>query len=138
MEKIIVERCLQKPGLITAGKTFYLISDEKGLYIVYLGKWLSAYTNATNLESLILSNQDKKNAIIHEQVISSIDEKGIEKVIDNKNSALITKDDIISIELKHIEYMPSLVIKAKNFKGTLRFWDTENKENLKEIYNRLS
>ena len=138
MKKIIVERCLQKPGLITAGKTFHLISDEKGLYVVYLGKWLSAYTNATNLESLILSNQDKKNAAIHEQVVSEIGETGIEKAINNKNSALITKDDVISIDLKHIEYMPSLVIKAKNFKGALRFWDTENKENLKEIYNRLS
>lgn len=138
MRKIIVERCLQKPGLITAGKTFYLISNEKGLYVVYLGRWLSGYTNATNLESLILSNQDKKNALIHEQIVSNITEKGIESVIDNKNSVLITKGDVISIELKHIEYMPSLVIKAKNFKGTLRFWDTENKENLKEIYNRLS
>ncbi|WP_420573364.1 hypothetical protein [Kordia sp.] len=138
MTKIIVERCLQKPGLITAGKTFHLISDENGLYIIYLGKWLSGYTNASNLESLILSNQDKKNAAIHEQVISDIEEKGVEKVVENKNCALVTKNDVISISLKNIEYMPSLVIKAKNFKGTLRFWDSENKENLKEIYSQLS
>ena len=101
--KQTVNRCIKKPGLIDRARTYYLELNEKGLYIIAIGKAGQKpnlrQDNLVNIAALSLAKKlNNPFAIKMEEEIVANEErlaKGLmDEMVKEKNSFFLKKNEI--------------------------------------------
>jgi len=140
MNNLIISRCIKKPGLITGARTYRLVLNENGLYIIELGNAMME-TPKTNVVS------DAIAGVIVDKIAENLERKIVEKenslvgkdlnqLVDNKKNFLIHKEGITEILLIDSNFELKLSIKSSVLKISLYFY-LKDKSILETIYNQL-
>ncbi len=141
MTDLIISRCIKKPGFIVGARTYRLVKNINGLYIIEIGKAMME-TPKTNIVSDAIANAlIDKLAEKREKDMSAVEKgiagKDLNQLVDNKKCFLIRKEDIKEIKLSTDNYELKLSIKSAKLKIELYFWP-EDKAILETIYSQLT
>jgi len=133
---IIIEKCEKKPGIFVGAKTYRIVLNDEGLYIMELGKAMG-YRNEGNIIAdkildKIQENREKQYAE-KEKELSSGD---LNSLVDNKKNFLLKKADIKEVKIANLTGFPKLDIKSGVINITLHFWQ-EDKEKVEKVYEYL-
>lgn len=113
---LIVERCVKPPGLIFAARTYRLVLNDKGLYLIHIGRAMGPKVRADNAIS----------DAIAQKMISKMERNLMEKLA--KREAVIDDNDLdkevpLSSKSRHFANPKEVELKFKmhpNGSGKLR------------------
>ena len=97
MASIIIPRCIKKPGLIVGARTYRLIFNETGLYIIQIGKAMMDAPPSDPISGAIANSIIDKIAAKREKEMAQVEAelagkcKDLNSLVDNKKSYLIRK-----------------------------------------------
>jgi phospholipid N-methyltransferase len=133
---IIIEKCEKKAGVFTGARTYRLVLNEQGLYILELGKAMG-YRNESNfiadkILDKIQENREKQQAE-KEKEFNSVD---LDRLVDGKKNFLIKKTDVKEVKISNLNMIPKLDIKSSTLNITLHFWQ-EDRANVEKVYEYL-
>jgi len=139
MESIIIDRCIKKPGFIEGAKTYKLVLNENGLYIIEMGKAMGERVHHSGISGAIADKLIDKMEARREREIAGkqaeLAQTDLDDLIKDKKNFLLNKESIDSIEFKEgIE--PILKIKSKIKNITLHF-HVDYTDDIKTIFNVL-
>jgi hypothetical protein len=133
---IIIEKCEKKPGVFVGARTYRLVLNEQGLYILELGKAMG-YRNESNIIAdkildKIHENREKQQAE-KEKELNAAD---LDRLVDKKKNFLIKKTDVKEVKISNIDTVPKLDIKSGVLNITLHFWQ-EDRAKVEKVYEYL-
>ena len=126
--KYTVDRCMKRPGLIDRARTYYLEFNEKGLYVIAIGKagqkpyipreMLVTVAAQALAKPIINKIEEKMEAeiVANEQRLAS---GQLESMAQEKHSRFLEKGQISQFKLNKQVDTLQLVIKASGFSITL-------------------
>lgn len=116
MASIIIPRCIKKPGLIVGARTYRLIFNETGLYIIQIGKAMMDAPPSDPISGAIANSIIDKIAAKREKEMAEVEAelagKDLNSLIDNKKSYFIRKENFN--ELKITENVSEIKLKIKS------------------------
>ena len=144
---ITIPRCQTTPGLIAGAKTYKLVFNEDGLFVIHLGGAMNLnYQNIKPREGLAvrvlsgalinaMAGGLEKKLAEEELRLASID---LKTVVDDKKVFLITPQNLEKFEISKNGFnMPTLDIKSGRLKLKLHFYYEEDREGLEKISEKL-
>lgn len=143
---IIIPRCQTTPGFIAGAKTYKLVFNGNGLFVIHLGDAMSLnYENIRPrgaVESVLsgavinaMANGLGKKLAEEEQRLASID---LKSAVDDKKVFLVTPQNLEKFEISKNGYnMPTLDIKSGKLKAKLHFYYEEDKADLEKMAEKL-
>jgi hypothetical protein len=133
---IIIEKCEKKPGIFIGARTYRLVLNDQGLYILELGKAMG-YRNESNIiADKILDKIQENREKQHTEKEKELNTGDLNLVVDNKKNFLVKKTDIKEVKIANINNFPKLDIKSGVLNITLHFW-AEDYEKVKQVYDYL-
>lgn len=118
MASIIIPRCIKKPGLIVGARTYRLVFNESGLYLIQIGKAMMDTPPTDPISGAIANSIIDKIAAKREKEMAEVEAelagKDLNSLVDNKKSYFISKQDFS--ELKITENMSEIKLKIKSSK----------------------
>jgi hypothetical protein len=133
---IIIEKCEKKPGVFIGARTYRLVLNEQGLYILELGKAMG-YRNESNfiadkILDKIQENREKQQA----EKGKELDAADLDRLVDKKKNFLIKKADVKEVKISNLDTVPKLDIKSGVLNITLHF-RIEDREKVEKVYEYL-
>lgn len=133
---IIIEKCEKKPGVFVGARTYRLVLNEQGLYILELGKAMG-YKNESNIiADKILDKIQESREKQQAEKEKEFNTGDLDALIDKKKNFLIKKSDVKEVKLSNPDTAPKLTIKSAPLNITLHFW-LEDRAKVEQVYAYL-
>ena len=137
---IIIERCEKKPGIFVGARTYRLILNSEGLYILEMGKAMGyreeRNTIANSISAKILDKIQQNRETQFAAKEKELSSMALNPLIDNKKYFLIKKNNVSAVTLTNLNGVLKLSIKSAILKITLHF-GPEYKEKVEKVYEYL-
>lgn len=143
--KYTINRCMKMPGLIDRARTYFLELNDKGLYIIAIGKAglepNIRQDNLTNIAAMAIAK--KINSPIarkmEEEILTNeerLQNGKMEEIVREKKSYFLTTNDIVSFKTTNQGKTTKINIKGKGMKIELHV-DNSYSDQISGISNAL-
>ena len=99
-----IDRVVTAPGIFAPARTFSVVRDERGIYLIYTARAMSLTQPAGGgvagaIAGAVLDGIAKKRAAEAQAVEAKLREAGAEAMKDTKNSAFLAHDSIKQVTI---------------------------------------
>lgn len=134
---IVIERCEKKAGIFVGAKTYRLVLNDEGLYILDLGKAMGARNERNLIADKILDkiqdSRDKQREAKENELVAA----DLKSLLGDKRNRLLKDIDTTEAKYTNLHQHPKLVIKSNVVNITLHFWPADA-DKVEKIANYLN
>lgn len=134
---IVVERCEKKAGVFVGAKTYRLVLNNDGLYILDLGKAMGARNERNLIADKILDKIQENREKQREEKEKELDSVDLKSLLSDKKNRLLKDIDTREAKYTNLHQHPKLTIKSSVINITLHFWpaDADKAEKIANYLN---
>ena len=122
---IIIERCEKKAGVFVGAKTYRLVLNEDGLYILDLGKAMGVRNERNLIADKILDKIQENRENERQEKEKELNSADLKSLLANKKNVLLKRADVKAAKFSNPHQYPKLSIKSGVINITLHFWPTD-------------
>lgn len=115
---VVIERCEKRPGIFTGARTYRLVLNEQGLYILELGKAMGYRNKGNAIADKILDSIEKQRLQQDELRTLELEHADLAKLVENKKNFFVKKGADTHVEFKQQTFF-NLIIKSPKVKMKL-------------------